>query len=164
MNHTLENALVTGAILATFVLPVIMIAQQAKRRRRTALITTLELAARKQALQLTRFDLLDNKIIGWDQELQTVLFCYATDQKPTVIDLSHIAKCHAIIKTNGSAIRSITLQFQDRDNKSLYRLPFYEQFIDNEMHLKKTQRCCKEWEQLINANLYSRDNAIRLLA
>lgn len=78
MNNTLENALVASAILAIFVLPVVILAQRAKRRGKTALITTLELEARKQASQLTRFDLLDNKIIGWAPEPQKVLFllCY----------------------------------------------------------------------------------------
>ncbi len=148
MNHITENALVAGVLLSIVLIPVVIITRKSKQKRIAALNQRLQSVANEHQLSLTRTELLGNKIIGWAQAGKALLFGSA--EGIAINDLSKAARCYVLKSMNGNAVKSIILQVADPVNRLVCSIPFYEQFMDNEMYLKQLELQAKDWEQLLN--------------
>ncbi|MDN3583204.1 hypothetical protein [Mucilaginibacter flavus] len=148
MNHITENALVAGVLLSIVLIPVVIITRKSKQKRIAALNQRLQSVANEHQLSLTRTELLGNKIIGWAQAGKALLFGSA--EGIAINDLSKAARCYVLKSMNGNAVKSIILQVADPVNRLVCSIPFYEQFMDNELALKQLEQQAKDWEQLLN--------------
>jgi hypothetical protein len=153
MNHTAENALIVGALLVTFVLPIYLVVLQSRKKRNAKLTERLNTVINEQNLSLTRSEQIGRKMIGWDHQNKVLLFADSNQQEVELNDLKKASKCYVLKNMNGSAVRSIFLQIVDPHNKLVCSIPCYEQFVDNEMKLKRVDQQAKDWEQLLNAHL-----------
>ena len=152
MNHVSESALVVGILLLIFIVPVYVIARLSRKKRQAKLIEQLQTAVSLRQLDLTHSELLDNKIIGWSKEDKMLLFAVHHDDGVIVNDLSAASRAYVIRNMNGSAVKSVMLQIADSNNMILCGVPFYEQFTDNELKLKRLETQARDWEQLLNVH------------
>ncbi|WP_183561474.1 hypothetical protein [Mucilaginibacter sp. SP1R1] len=152
MNHVSENALIVGTLLLIFIVPVYIISRQSKKRRKAKLNERLLTAIQDRQLSLTRSELIGNKIIGWDQSNKMLLFTAHDSQSMNVNDLKAASRSYVIKNMNGSAVKSVKLQVVDPNNMLLCSIPFYEQFMDNELKIKQLDEQAKGWEQLLNSH------------
>jgi hypothetical protein len=148
MNHITENALVAGILLSIVIIPVVIITRKSKQKRIAALNQKLQTAANEYQLSLTRTELLGNKIIGWAQAGKTLLF--GSIEGIVLNDLNNATRCYVLKSMNGNSVKSIILQVADPVNRLVCSIPFYEQFMDNELTLKQLELQAKDWEQLLN--------------
>ncbi|SEP14374.1 hypothetical protein [Mucilaginibacter sp. OK283] len=149
MNHITENALVAGTLLAVFIIPVVIITRRSKQKRFAALNQRLQAIANEHQLSISRSEFIGNKIIGWAQSGKALLF--GSQETVTVNDLNNAARCYVLKSMNGTAVKSIILQIADQANRQLCSIPFYQQFIDNELKLKQLETQAKDWEALLNS-------------
>ncbi len=152
MNHITENALIAGTLLSVFIIPIVVITRRSKQKRVTALNQRLQTVVNERNLSLTKSQLIGNKIIGWVQSAQTLIF--GTQDKMVISDLSNATRCYVIKSMNGSSVKSIILQVADDQNRTVCAIPFYEQFIDNEMNVSQLETQVKSWEFLLNSHLH----------
>jgi hypothetical protein len=152
MNEVSENALIVGTLLLALAIPVYIITKQSKKRRVAKLNERLQSAIHTNQLNLTRSELIGNKIIGWDQSSKMLLLADHADHGMALNDLNLASRSYVLKSMNGSAVKSIILQVVDSGNKHLCSVPFYQQFIDNELKLKKLDQQAKDWEQLLNSH------------
>jgi hypothetical protein len=149
MNHITENALIAGVLLSIFILPVVVITRRSKQKRIASLNKHLQTIINEQQLSLTHSELIGNKIIGWAQAGKTLMF--GTSDGMMINDLSTANRCYVLKSMNGKAVKSIVLQIADPTNKLVCSIPFYQQFMDNELKLKQLEAQAKDWEQLLNS-------------
>jgi len=76
---------------------------------------------------------------------------FGSQETVTVNDLNNASRCYVLKSMNGTALKSIILQIADQANRQLCSIPFYQQFIDNELKLKQLETQAKYWEQLLNS-------------
>ena len=153
MNHAMENALIVGALLITFALPIYIITKQSTKKRRAQLMERLNAIISERNLSLTRSEQIGAKMIGWDQQNKILLFAHQNQADITVNDLKKASKCYVLKNMSGSSVRSIFLQIVDPNNNLVCSIPCYEQFVDNEMKLKRVDQQTKDWELLLNSHL-----------
>jgi hypothetical protein len=151
MNHITENALIAGTLLAVFVIPAVIITRRSKQKRIKALNQRLQIVLNERGLSLTSSQLLGNKIIGWAQSAKTLIF--GTHDKMIISDLTAAVKFYVIKSMNGTSVKSIILQIANQNNQSVCAIPFYEQFLDNEMNVKELEVQAKSWETMLNSHL-----------
>ncbi|HTD99673.1 MAG TPA: hypothetical protein VK668_10305 [Mucilaginibacter sp.] len=153
MNHTAENALIVGAFLTTILLPVYLVIRQSSKKRKAKLTERLNTVINDHNLSLTRSEQIGNKMIGWDQPNKILVLADNNQPEVEVNDLKQASKCYVLRNMSGNSVRSIFLQIVDPHNKLLCSIPCYEQFVDNEMKLKRVDQQVRDWEQLLNAHL-----------
>lgn len=151
MNHITENALVAGTLLAIFIIPVVIVTRRSKQKRIAGLNQQLQAIANEHQLSLSRSEFIGNKIIGWAQAGKKLFF--GAHDAIIVSDLTAATRCYVLKSMNGTAVKSIILQIADSANRQLCSIPFYQQFMDNEMKLKQLEDQAKDWEQLLNSQL-----------
>ncbi|MEO6633516.1 MAG: hypothetical protein ABIN13_17385 [Mucilaginibacter sp.] len=135
MEHTVENALIIGALLSIITIPFFVITQKPKRQRKIALAARLADLADKTNCQITQSDLLETKAIGLDENSQTILFIDTNEENNLIIDLTEIANCNLLKKTDSSGTNSIRLHIKDKNERLLHIVSLYKRFADNESHL-----------------------------
>ena len=128
MDHTMENALITGILLSVIIIPFFDITQRSKKQRKAALKARLIDLADQTNCQITQSDLLDTKAIGLDEHNKTILFIDTNEKDNLIIDLTEIASYNVLKKTDNSAINSIQLHIKDKNDRLVHDLPFYKRF------------------------------------
>jgi len=147
MNHIAENALIAGALLSVFILPVAILTRRSKQKRLDGLHQNLQTIASERKMALTRREFLDNRIIGWSESANTLF--QVSPEGFTINDLDKASRCYVLKNINGNAVKSVLLQIVDPANKPLYSISFYQQFLDNEQKLKQLEAQARDWEQML---------------
>jgi hypothetical protein len=153
MTHILENSLIAGGLVALFSVPFYIITKRAKQKQLTLLKDRLLHKAADLSLDLTRYEPVSNKIIGWARPSKILLLADLAQSEVVVYNLTKAVRTYVLKTMNGTSVRSISLQIADAQNRVLDSLPFYQQFQDNEMKLKQFEKQAKDWETLLNAYL-----------
>jgi hypothetical protein len=153
MTHTIENALIAGGLLTLFIVPIYVVARRAQNKRAALLNQKLQGALTQHNLNLTRSEHLGRKMLGWDQQNQKLVYTDHEHPEAVIYDLQTATKSYVLKSMNGTSVKSITLQVTDLKQKLVCSLPFYHQFMDNEMKLNQFESQAKDWEQLLNSHL-----------
>lgn len=153
MTHILENSLIAGGLVTLFSVPFYIIAKRSKQKQQKLLEDRLLRKAADLSLELTRYESLSNKIIGWAKPSKILLLSHLSQSEVEVYNLTKAVRTYVLKTMNGTSVRSISLQIADAQNRVLDTLPFYQQFQDNEMKLKQFEKQAKDWETLLNSYL-----------
>lgn len=153
MTHILENSLIAGGLVTLFGVPFYIIARRAKQKQQRLLKDRLLQKAADLSLELTKYETLSSKIIGWARSSKILLMTNVSQPEVEVYNLTKAVRAYVLKTMNGTSVRSISLQIADAQNRVLDSLPFYQQFQDNEMKLKQFEKQAKDWETLLNAYL-----------
>jgi hypothetical protein len=153
MTHIVENSLVAGGLIALFSIPFYIVIKRSKQKQLDVLKNKLFDKASALSIDLTRYEPLSDKIIGWAKPNKLLLLADVTEPEATVYNLAKANKTYVRKTMNGTAVGSIALQIADAQNKVLDSIPLYRQFQDNEMKLKEIEKQAKDWEMLLNSYL-----------
>lgn len=153
MSHILENSLVAAGLVALFGVPFYIIAKRMKQKQQRLLKDKLFHKAADLSLDLTRYEPVNDKIIGWAEPGSVLLMADLAQPEVAVYSLAKAVKTYVLKTMKGTSVHSISLQIADAQNRVLDSLPFYQQFQDNEMKLKEFEKLAKDWETLLNAYL-----------
>jgi hypothetical protein len=159
MEQIIENSLIAGALFVLIVLPFIVIGRRLKKKREAGLIGRLNDAARAYGLNLSRYRMINNNLVGWDWENRALIFAM-DEERPEYINLDKVSKCYTLKRMNGSDVRSVSLELLDGDNRLINSIPFYRQFTDSEMTLNNALKYAAEWESLITSDIKGRGNKL----
>ncbi|MES2062626.1 MAG: hypothetical protein V4456_11945 [Bacteroidota bacterium] len=159
MKQIIENSLIAGTLFILIVLPFIILSRKLKKKREAGMLNKLNEAAHDYGLKLTRYIAINNNLIGWDKENAVLLFAL-DEERPEYIKLDGVGRCYTLKKMNGRAVRSISLELQDRNGRLINSIPFYRQFTDSEMTLKKALKYAAEWELLVVTDIKERDSKL----
>lgn len=153
MDHTLENALIAGALLSIIIIPFWIITRRAKKQRQITLAARLTDLANSINCSIMQPDLLDTKAIGLDEDKGLIFFVDTYEEGNQVIDLANAASCMLLKRMDRSAINSVQLCIKDKHEKLLHSLLFYKRFADNENHLSKVVKIAEKWRLLIERSI-----------
>jgi hypothetical protein len=159
MTQIIENSLIAGTLFILIVLPFIILGRKLKKKREAEMLNKLNEAAINYGLKLTRYIAINNNLIGWDRENATLLFAL-DEERPEYIKLDGVGRCYTLKKMNGRAVRSISLELHDMNDRLINSIPFYRQFTDSEMTLEKALKYSAEWELLVITEIKERDNKL----
>jgi hypothetical protein len=159
MEQIIENSLIAGALFVLIVLPFIVIGRRLKKKREAGMISRLNDAARAYGLNLSRYRMINNNLIGWDWENRALIFAL-DEERPEYINLDSVSRCYMLKKMNGNNVRSISLELLDGDGRLINSIPFYRQFTDSEMTLNNALKYAAEWESLIASDINGRGNKL----
>jgi hypothetical protein len=159
MKQIIENCLIAGILFILIVLPFIIFGRQLKKKREAGMLSKLNEAALDYGLKLTRYVTINNNLLGWDREKAGLLFAL-DDERPEYIKLNDIGRCFTLKKMNGRDVRSISLELHDRNGRLINSIPFYRQFTDSEITLKKAFKYSAEWELLITTDIKERGSKL----
>lgn len=159
MKQIIENCLIAGTLFILIVLPFIIFSRRLKKKREAGMLNKLNEAAQGYGLIITRYVTINNNLIGWDRESAGLLFAL-DEERPEYIRLDDVGRCYTLKKMNGRDVRSISLELHDRNGRLINSIPFYRQFTDSEMTLKKALKYSAEWELLIAADIKERGDKL----
>jgi hypothetical protein len=159
MEQIIENSLIAGALFVLIVLPFIVIGRRLKKKREAGMISRLNDAARAYGLNLSRYRMINNNLVGWDWENRALIFAM-DEERPEYINLDKVSRCYTLKRMNGSDVRSVSLELLDGDNRLINSIPFYRQFTDSEMTLNNALKYAAEWESLITSDIKGRGNKL----
>jgi hypothetical protein len=153
MNHVLENALIVGALLCVFIIPVIFVARQSRIKRKQKLAALLQAVIDAHGLTLNKSVQIGERLLGWDSSKKIVVLIDGTDKEPQVTSLPSVVSCHVLKTHQNTTLQSIQIQFANLHNQVLHSVCLYQQYKDNEMQLKEIEKQVDEWENWFNAHV-----------
>jgi hypothetical protein len=153
MSHVLENALIVGALLCVFIVPVIFVARQSRIKRKQKLAALLQAVIDAHVLTLNKYVQIGERLLGWDSSKKIVVLIDGTDKEPQVTSLPSVVSCHVLKTHQNTALQSIQIQFTNLHNQVLHSVWLYQQYKDNEMQLKEIEKQVGEWENWFNAHV-----------
>ena len=159
MEQIIENSLIAGALFVLIVLPFIVIGKRLKKKREARIIGRLNDAARAYGLNLSRYRMINNNLVGWDWENRALIFAM-DEERPEYVNLDKVSRCHTLKRMNGNGVRSVSLELLDGDGRLINSIPFYRQFTDSEMTLNNALKYAAEWESLITSDIEGRGNKL----
>jgi hypothetical protein len=159
MEQIIENSLIAGALFVLIVLPFIVLGKRLKKKREAGMMGRLNNAARAYGLNLSRYRMINNNLVGWDWENRALIFAM-DEERPEYINLDKVSRCHMLKKMNGNNVRSVSLELLDGDGRLINSIPFYRQFTDSEMTLNNALKYAAEWESLIASDINGRGNKL----
>jgi hypothetical protein len=124
--------------------------RHARQKRLTNLNNRLNEVVEANDLDLSLSEIIGDKILGWDHNRKVMVVVSNDIKDAAVTNLNQASRSYVLKNMNGTSVKSISLQITDPGNKLLYSIPFYKQFADNEMKVKKLEEQAKEWELLLN--------------
>lgn len=160
MNQIIENSLIAGCLLALIVLPFIFVSRRLKKQRSDGMIARLKEAAGTFGMNLSRYNIINNAVLGWDSEQRRLLFAL-DEERPENVNLDNVSGCYTLKRMNGRDVRSVSLQLLDGNDRLLHSISFYRQFTDSELTLNKALEHSAEWETLIKTAI--KDDSHNLL-
>lgn len=128
------------------------------------LLASFEQAAREFDVRISKKQVTDHWIIGFDADANKILFMQqtTTGHDGYLIDLADIASA-TIVKQHrpfwhrnmksGVLVETIALQFDYKDDTPSLQLPFYKMSIDPVYYLSDREQQVKEWHGLVMAKL-----------
>jgi ferric iron reductase protein FhuF len=153
MSHLLENALIAGVLLCIFIIPVMLIIRQNRKKRKQRMAALLQTTLDIYRLELEKSGEIGGRFVGWDNTQRTLLLIADSDSQPELIALEKAVRCDVIKDYQSAAVQAILLQFSDSRNQPMYKLSLYHQYKDNEMHLRSIEVQADEWKNWLNARL-----------
>lgn len=153
MTHILENSLIAGGVMALFGVPLYIIIKRSKQKQLALLRNRLFNKASALSLDLTRYEQVSDRIIGWAKPGRLLLLADLNQSETIVYNLAKATKTYVRKTMNGTSVGSIALQIADAQNKVIDSVTFYRQFEDNEMKIKQIEKQAKDWETLLNSYL-----------
>ncbi|PTR01605.1 hypothetical protein C8P68_101841 [Mucilaginibacter yixingensis] len=150
MNHMLENAVIAALFLLCFIIPAVIVAKRAARKKNNLLQQALESAAAEHQLKISRIEAIGNRMLGWDEQQQTLLYLDTLQEPVIVLPLKPAYSCALSEEKRNGAVFEVTLQITDQRGRLLEQLLFFKKFQDNEMKLTVMTEQVKSWVAFIN--------------
>ena len=128
------------------------------------LLSAFEQAAVEFGVTITKRQVADHWIIGFDPDVNKLLYMQesATGHDGYLINLGEIESC-TVVKTykpfwhgntrSGILVEKIALQFVYKNDSPQLQLPFYQMSTDPIYNLGDREQQAKEWESFITARL-----------
>ena len=172
MTPIFLSALIMAVAIAAFLLFELLYNLH-RQKKMEKLQAALDKKTARSGLTISKQQLLGDRIIGFDERKNKVLFLQLAGKKTdrTLIDLDTIRICK-VDKTytsfwhgrekGGVLVQTISLQFTYKNGSAPLLLPFYLNTVDQVFEIKDRDKQATEWQMLLSSRL--KHNTITMAA
>lgn len=155
MNEIWQNAFVVAIIAIVIIIPIIIISNRSKLKRRKNMEAKLQLLALERQFDITKSELFAHKVIAVDETKKTLAFFNILDhESELVLDLNKFQAVTMDKQMHEGSVRYVLLNFKGT-NGTVASIPLYESHRDSEMLLKQTIQKAELWQKKLSGLLQS---------
>ena len=163
------SMVLTIAVVIAVSLIIVILYHLRRQKKTERLLSGFENAAAEFNLSIAKQQLLGNRVIGYDNANNKLLFLVRTGNKEDgyLVDLEDVKSCTVnksygptkkSRKKPGAYIKMIALQLNYKNGAKPLLLPFYIKTIDPVSEIMEKAKQAKEWQTLLSASMTKKSN------